>query len=60
LSALALLLAAEKTPAEEGRDVILVMLVVGLIFLGVVVLGQLGRYLGHKRQARRARQRRIY
>jgi hypothetical protein len=59
LSALALLLAAEKTPAEEGRDVILVMLVVGLIFLGVVVLGQLGRYLGHKRQARRA-QRRTY
>ena len=60
MSALALLLAAEKTPAEEGRDVILVMLVVGLIFLGVVVLGQLARYLGHKRQARRAQQRRIY
>jgi hypothetical protein len=59
VSALAFLLAAEKTPAEEGKDVILVMLVVGLVFLGVVVLGQLGRYLGHKRQARRA-QRRIY
>ena len=59
MSALAFLLAAEKTPAEEGKDVILVMLVVGLVFLGVVVLGQLGRYLGHKRQARRA-QRRIY
>ena len=59
MSALAFLLVAEKTPAEEGKDVILVMLVVGLVFLGVVVLGQLGRYLGHKRQARRA-QRRIY
>ena len=59
MGALAFLLAAEKTPAEEGKDVILVMLVVGLVFLGVVVLGQLGRYLGHKRQARRA-QRRIY
>jgi hypothetical protein len=59
LSALAFLLAAEKSPAEEGKDVILVMLAVGLIFLGVVVLGQLGRYLGHRRQARRA-QRRIY
>jgi hypothetical protein len=59
LSTLAFLLAAEKSPAEEGRDVIVTMLVVGLIFLGVVVLGQLGRYLGHKRQARRA-QRRTY
>lgn len=59
MSVLAFLLAAEKTPAEEGKDTILVMLVVGLVFLGVVVLGQLGRYLGHKRQARRA-QRRTY
>ncbi|HEY3068804.1 MAG TPA: hypothetical protein VGJ34_00685 [Gaiellaceae bacterium] len=59
MSALALVLAAEKTPAQEGRDVILAMLVVGLIFLGVILLGQLARYLGHKRQARRA-QRRAY
>jgi hypothetical protein len=46
-------LAAEKTPAEEGRDVIIAMLIVGLIFLGVIALGQLGRYLGHRRTARR-------
>jgi hypothetical protein len=46
-------LAAEKTPAEEGRDVIIAMLIVGLIFLGVIALGQLGRYLGHRRAARR-------
>jgi hypothetical protein len=59
MSALALVLAAEKTPAQEGRDVILAMLVVGLVFLGVILLGQLARYLGHKRQARRA-QRRAY
>jgi heme/copper-type cytochrome/quinol oxidase subunit 2 len=59
MSALALLLAAEKTPAQEGRDVILVMLVVGLIFLGVILLGQTARYFGHRRQARRA-QRRVY
>ena len=59
MSALAILLAAEKTPAQEGRDVILVMLLVGLTFLGVVLLGQLARYLGHKRKARRA-QRRAY
>ena len=59
MNALAILLAAEKTPAQEGRDVILVMLLVGLTFLGVVLLGQLSRYLGHKRKARRA-QRRAY
>jgi hypothetical protein len=53
------LLAAEKTPAQEGRDVILVMLVVGLIFLGVIIFGQAARYFGHRRQARRA-QRRVY
>jgi hypothetical protein len=46
-------LAAEKTPAEEGRDVIIAMLIVGLIFVGVIALGQLGRYLGHRRAARR-------
>ncbi|HEY3105629.1 MAG TPA: hypothetical protein VGJ49_02400 [Gaiellaceae bacterium] len=56
---LALVLAAEKSPAQEGRDVILAMLVVGLVFLGVVLLGQLARYLGHKRAARRA-ERRVY
>jgi hypothetical protein len=55
----ALVLAAEKSIAEEGRDIILVMLVTGLIFLGVIALGQLGRYLGHRRAARRAR-RRVY
>jgi hypothetical protein len=46
-------LAAEKSPAEEGRDVIIAMLIVGAIFLGVIVLGQLARYLGHRRAARR-------
>jgi hypothetical protein len=46
-------LAAEKSPAEEGRDVIIAMLIVGVTFLGVIVLGQLARYLGHRRAARR-------
>ena len=59
MSVFALLLAAEKTPAQEGLDVILVMLVVGLIFLSVILLGQTARYFGHRRQARRA-QRRVY
>jgi hypothetical protein len=40
---------AAKTAAEEGLDVIRAMLVVGLIFLGVIVLGELSRYLRHRR-----------
>jgi hypothetical protein len=47
--AFAFVLAAEKTTAEEGRDVILVMLVVGLIFLSVIALGELARWFGHRR-----------
>ena len=55
--ATAILLGAEKSPAQEGRDVVLVMLGVGAIFLGVIVFGQLLRYLGHKRKDRRAARR---
>jgi hypothetical protein len=55
--AYAVLLAQEKSIAEEGRDIILVMLVVGLVFLGVIVLGQAARAAGHRRAARRARRR---
>lgn len=44
-----LTLAAEKTPDEEGRDIILSMLVVGLIFLGVIVAGELLKWLSHRR-----------
>jgi hypothetical protein len=57
MSVLGILLAAEKTPAEEGRDVILAMLVVGLVFVGVILLGQTARYFEHKRRARRAARR---
>jgi hypothetical protein len=39
--------------ASEGRNVILGMLVVGLIFLGVIALGELTNYMGHRRAARR-------
>lgn len=55
--ATALVLAAEKSPAQEGRDVVLVMLATGAVFLGVVLLGQLFRYMGHRRKARRAARR---
>jgi hypothetical protein len=35
--------------AEEGRNVILAMLVVGLIFLSVILLGELSRWARHRR-----------
>lgn len=50
-SALALVLA--KTAAEEGRDIVLSMLVVGLVIVGVVVLGDL--YQRGARKRHRAR-----
>jgi heme/copper-type cytochrome/quinol oxidase subunit 2 len=46
----ALVLAAEKTTAEEGRDIILSMLVVGLIFISVIAIGQTVHWLRHRRQ----------
>jgi hypothetical protein len=41
--------------AEEGRKVVLSMLVVGAVFVGVIVLGDLSEYLGHKRKAAKRR-----
>jgi hypothetical protein len=41
--------------AEEGRDVILGMLVTGLIFIAVIALGELSRWAGKRRRARRPR-----
>ena len=46
-AALAGLLA--KTAAEEGRDIILSMLVVGLVFIGVILLGELNDWRGRRR-----------
>lgn len=45
-----LTLAAEKAPDKEGRDIILSMLVVGLIFLGVIAVGELSKRLSHRRR----------
>ena len=42
--------------AEEGRNVVAGMLIVGLIFIAVIALGMLGEYLSERRY--RARQRR--
>ena len=60
MGALSLALVLAKTTAEEGRDIILVMLAVGLIFVGVILLGQLGRWRAHKRAERRRLERRAY
>ena len=36
--------------AEEGKDVVLSMLVVGLVFLAVIALGELTHYAAMKRR----------
>ena len=57
------LLAAAEEPhdvAEEGRNIIIMMLLVALVFLSVIALGQLSRHLSHRRQDRRAARRRVY
>ena len=41
------LLAADV--AEEGKHIVLSMLVVGLIFIGVIAIGQFARWLSHRR-----------
>jgi hypothetical protein len=40
------LLAADV--AKEGKDIVLSMLVVGLVFIGVIVIGQFVRWLTHR------------
>ena len=47
---LGIVLAAEKSPDQEGRDIVLSMLVVGLIFIGVIVIGELTKVVGHRRR----------
>jgi len=38
--------------AKEGKDVVLSMLVVGLVFVGVIAIGELTHYLAAKKKAR--------
>ena len=35
--------------ASEGRKIIIAMLVVGLVFVGVIALGETSRWLRHRR-----------
>ena len=38
------------TAAEEGKKVIIAMLIVGLIFIGVIAIGQTSHWLRHRRR----------
>jgi hypothetical protein len=38
-----------ETAAQEGKKVVLSMLVVGLIFLSVITIGELTHWLRHRR-----------
>ena len=51
--ALAWLLAEDA--ATEGKKVILGMLIVGLTFIAVIVLGETSKALRHRRHARKPR-----
>lgn len=39
--------------AEEGKKVIAGMAITALVFIAVIALGQLSKWAGHRRQARR-------
>jgi len=41
--------------ASEGKKVITSMLVVGLVFIGVIALGETSKALRHRRRARKRR-----
>lgn len=44
------LLATGKSAAEEGRDIILMMLAVGLTFIAVILLGDFGKWARKRRK----------
>ena len=51
MSVLALLLPlAAEDAATEGKKVITAMLIVGLVFVSVIVLGETSRWLRHRRR----------
>jgi hypothetical protein len=43
------LAATTEDAATEGKKVITAMLIVGLVFVSVIALGQLSRWLTHRR-----------
>jgi heme/copper-type cytochrome/quinol oxidase subunit 2 len=48
MNVLALVSPLAATAAEEGKKIIIAMLIVGLIFLGVIALGETSRWLRHR------------
>lgn len=42
-------------PVSDGKHVILIMLIVGLVFVGVIGLGELTHRAGERRRARKRR-----
>jgi pyruvate/2-oxoacid:ferredoxin oxidoreductase beta subunit len=48
---LQLLASTGKSAAEEGRDIILMMLAVGLTFIAVILIGDLGKWARKRRKA---------
>ncbi len=51
--ALVQLIVAAQSAAKEGKNVITGMLIVGLVFVGVIALGETTHWLRHRRRARR-------
>ena len=45
------------TQAQQGLDVITIMLLTGLVFVGVILLGELTKWAGHRRRDRKLRAR---
>ena len=52
---LALALWVVADAAAEGKKVITAMLIVGLVFISVIVLGETSKALRHRRKARQPR-----
>ena len=51
--ALVQLIVAAQSAAKEGKNVITGMLIVGLVFVGVIALGEGSHWLAHRRHTRR-------
>jgi hypothetical protein len=46
-----------QTNAQQGTDVIFIMLITGLVFVAVIALGELTRWAGHRKHERKQRAR---
>ena len=54
------MLALLADTVSESKDVLLAMLVVGLVFVGVIVIGETLHALNNRRKARRRARRPVY